>query len=235
MTLIEFFIENTQILKLMIIALALLLFSISDLKKRSIKFFSAMLFLIIGIAFFFAHYDNNSEFYESNNTILLFLFIPALIVFTFLGIIGMGDLFVLAGVMLLTPYNYIHNDTIVSTLLTNSLLFYLLVFPLNVIRNIIDNRKGDLFYGLEETRANKIKALIFGHKAKQGNKGFILQKGNKLDFKFKNVNKTQFNETLNVWIIPAYPFIPFILMGFIAQLILGDMLGLGDYLNWKFR
>jgi len=219
----------------MVIICALTVFSVSDMKKRSIKFFSALLFLIIGLAFFFAHYDNNSEFYQNNNQYLLILFVPALIVCTFLGIIGIGDLFVLTGVMLLTPYNYIHNDTIISTLLTNSLLFYLLVFPLNVFRNYLDHRKNNIFYDLDESKANKIKALIFGHRAKQGNKGFILQKGNKLDFKFKNVNKTQFNETLNIWIVPAYPFIPFILMGFVAQLIIGDMLGLGDYINWKFR
>lgn len=222
-------------MKIMLIGIALIVFSISDFKKRSVKFFSSMAFLSIGILLFFANYDNNSEFYESNNHVLVLIFIPALLGFTLLGIIGLGDLIILSGVMLLTPYGFIQNDTIVSTLLTNSLLFYLLVFPFNVFRNYLDSRKENIFEGIDETRSNKIKAVIFGHRAKIGNRGFIMQKDNKFSFKFKNVNKTQFNETLNVWIVPAYPFIPFILMGFIAQLIIGDMLGLGDYINWKFR
>ena len=230
---IAYFTNHISEFKLILITLSLIAFSVSDFKKRSIKMLSALLFLLIAVSFFMSNYDENSKFFLENTTYLL-IFIALVSVFTFIGMIGIGDLFVLTSVMLLTPYEFL-DGIMISTLLTNSLLFYLLVFPYNLIRNFLDSRKNNIFEGINETNLNKLKALLLAHRSKKGNYGFLLQNNTHFNFKFKNVNRTQFNEKIGVWIIPAYPFIPFILLGFVAQLFIGDLLGIGDYLNWKFR
>lgn len=118
--------------------------------------------------------------------------------------------------------------------LSNAVIFSLSQIGFNLISNAAYASKnpGRLFEGLEhESIGKKIVAVAIGYKT-ENRPGYAFPIEQTVDgrrqFSFvpKNAEKTEYELRCNVWVTRGTPFLAFMLAGFIAMLLLGDVASL---------
>ena len=219
-----FEISNIRILS------ALIMLSIAtstDLWKREINDILWIVFGAISIVLiFFEPSITNSII---NIGISLIIAPVALLIGRF-GIFGGADALGLIVLAALAPQLSLSENTVTPfTTLTNAIIVSITPIFLNLIRNLIAiTRHKNIFEGFEETRLKKIFAVFLGYRAKHPKYSFAIEKieGNckKIDFSFHHAENTEFCDKPDTWITPGIPYILYITVGFVIQLLFGDII-----------
>lgn len=153
----------------------------------------------------------------------------ALVVWRF-GFFGGADAFcliVLAGLAPMTSLQPVQITPL--TTLTNAAIISIAPFFVNLARNLLAiSGKKDIFDGFEETRLNKVVALFIGYRAKNPRHSFSMERlvgGKKrLNFGFHHAENAEFCNTMDTWVTPGIPYIIYIALGFVVQIIYGDLI-----------
>ncbi|MGH9999471.1 MAG: A24 family peptidase C-terminal domain-containing protein [Nitrosopumilaceae archaeon] len=219
-----FEISNIRILS------ALIMLSIAttiDIWKREINDILWIVFGAISIVLiFFEPSITNSII---NIGISLIIAPVALLIWRF-GIFGGADALGLIVLAALAPQLSLSENTVTPfTTLTNAIIISITPIFLNLIRNLLAIiRHKNIFEGFEETRLKKIFAVFLGYRAKYPKYSFAIEKieGNrkKIDFSFHHAENTEFCDKPDTWITPGIPYILYITVGFVVQLLFGDII-----------
>jgi len=219
-------------IRIVICLITLTIASIMDLRKREI---SDKIWLgsgIISIIIFIIDYNNIN--------ILSYLITAGIIsILSYIiyraGLFGGADAKALIIISLLIP-NYDINNSIHNivplVVLTNSLLLTLFNITHNIIRNSISILKGnDIFHDFNTSFLRKLLAFMIGFRVNKINGYLFLMEercaNGKKRFRF-NINAyDEFaQDTKDVWVTPALPFIIYITIGFVITVVYGDILGM---------
>jgi preflagellin peptidase FlaK len=201
--------------------------SIFDIRKREIN---DLLWIGFGAVAFVMFIISGDLWGAAKMIGLSMIIAPIVLVIWRLGIFGGADalcLIVLAG---LAPMGSIYGTGVTPiTPLTNAAVISVIPIFVNLVRNLLAiSRKQDIFEGLDETRLNKIIAVFVGYKAKNPKFSFSIERseGNhkRLDFGFRHAENAQFCSDSETWVTPGIPYIIFITVGFIIQIIYGDII-----------
>ncbi len=219
-----FEISNIRILS------ALIMLSIAttiDIWKREINDILWIVFGAISIVLiFFEPSITNSII---NIGISLIIAPVALLIWRF-GIFGGADALGLIVLAALAPQLSLSGNTVTPfTTLTNAIIISITPIFLNLIRNLIAiSRHKNIFEGFEETRLKKIFAVFLGYRDKYPKYSFAIEKieGNrkKIDFSFHHAENTEFCDKPDTWVTPGIPYILYITVGFVVQLLFGDII-----------
>lgn len=219
-----FEISNIRILS------ALIMLSIAttiDIWKREINDILWIVFGAISIVLiFFEPSITNSII---NIGISLIIAPVALLIWRF-GIFGGADALGLIVLAALAPQLSLSGNTVTPfTTLTNAIIISITPIFLNLIRNLIAiSRRKNIFEGFEETRLKKIFAVFLGYRDKYPKYSFAIEKieGNrkKIDFSFHHAENTEFCDKPDTWVTPGIPYILYITVGFVVQLLFGDII-----------
>ncbi|MGI0003246.1 MAG: A24 family peptidase C-terminal domain-containing protein [Nitrosopumilaceae archaeon] len=198
-----------------------------DIWKREINDILWIVFGAISIVLiFFVPSITNSII---NIGISLIIAPVALLIWRF-GIFGGADALGLIVLAALAPQLSLSENTVTPfTTLTNAIIISITPVFLNLIRNLIAiTRHKNIFEGFEETRLKKIFAVFLGYRAKYPKYSFAIEKieGNckKIDFSFHHAENTEFCDKPDTWITPGIPYILYITVGFVVQLLFGDII-----------
>ena len=215
---------------LMRIAIALCMLAIAsilDIRKREIN---DVLWIGFG-AVAFVLFITSGDLWGTARLIGLSMIIaPIAIVIWRLGIFGGADAFCLIVLAGLAPMASIYGTWVTPiTPLTNAAIVSIIPLFANLARNLFAiSRKQNIFEGLDETRLNKIIAIFVGYRAKNPKFSFSIERseGNnkKLNFGFQHAENTQFCSSVETWVTPGIPYIIYITVGFILQIIYGDVI-----------
>ena len=155
---------------------------------------------------------------------------PMVLIIWRIGFFGGADAFAIIVLAALVPQITLTDGMITPfTILTNAVLISIIPLFLNLFRNVIEiARKNDIFEGFNEPTGKKITAMFLGYKAKNPKYGFSIEKKagktKKLNLVLHHAEYAEFCSTPNTWITPGVPYMLFILAGFIAQLLFGDVI-----------
>ena len=155
---------------------------------------------------------------------------PMVLIIWRIGFFGGADAFAIIVLAALVPQITLTDGMITPfTILTNAVLISIIPLFLNLFRNVIEiTRKNDIFEGFNEPTGKKITAMFLGYKAKNPKYGFSIEKKagktKKLNLVLHHAEYAEFCSTPNTWITPGVPYMLFILAGFIAQLLFGDVI-----------
>ena len=115
------------------------------------------------------------------------------------------------------------------TAFTNSVLLSALLPVFFLVVNLFKIIKGEkIFEGFEDSRASKIKALFLGTRRKQtGRFDYSMEK--KVEGKKTfNISLGKIDEDFavgkDIWVSPGIPLLVFVMLGFIATVLFGDLL-----------
>lgn len=212
-----------------IVALAMLgIGTFLDIKNREIHDFYWIVFGAIAVLLLVLQFDD-SEFIDSLVISVIFL-IPISIGLWYFGIFGGADAFALIVLSVLAPSSGVTENLVGPlTILTNASIFAIASMFVNAIINLKKIlTKENIFEGFDESRSKKILACFIGTKQKNPKHSFSIEtiKDGKKKFVFllHHAEKTDYCDTKNTWVTPGLPFILYIMLGFIAQLIVGDLL-----------
>jgi len=145
------------------------------------------------------------------------------------GIFGGADALGLIVLAALAPQLSLSGNTVTPlTTLTNAAIISVAPVFLNLIRNLIAlSKHKNIFEGFEETKLKKISAMFLGYRAKNPKYSFAIEKveGNhkKIDFSFHHAENTEFCDKPDTWVTPGIPYILYITVGFVVQLLFGDI------------
>ncbi len=219
-------------IRIAICLITLIIASIMDLRKREISdkvwLGSGIISIIINIIDY-----NNVNILNYLITLGIISILSYIIYRT--GLFGGADAKALIIISLLIPTyninNSIHN-IVPLVVLTNSLLLTLFNITHNIIRNSISLLKGDdIFHGFNASFLKKLLAFMIGFRVSKINGYLFLMEeqctNGKKQFRF-NINAyDEFaQDTKDVWVTPALPFIIYITIGFVIMLVYGDILGM---------
>jgi archaeal preflagellin peptidase FlaK len=205
----------------------LLIASILDVRKREINDilwigFGAVAVMLIIIS---------SDPWSTIKTVGVSMIIaPIVLVVWRLGMFGGADAFCLIVLGMLAPMTSLQDNPITPlTTLTNAAIISIVPLFANLTRNLIAlSRKEDIFNGLNETKLNKMIALFVGYRAKNPHHCFSMERieGNqrRLNLGLQHAETTEFCKTTDMWVTPGIPYIIYISLGFVIQIIYGDVL-----------
>lgn len=115
-------------------------------------------------------------------------------------------------------------------LLSNAVLLSLARLLANVAKNAWYGVKHQtaLFAGMEsETAARKALAVLLGHRSDGAGFAFLMESRHggmrRFDFSLKNAEETPFESRKGVWVMPGMPFLVYMLAGFVAMILGGDL------------
>ena len=194
----------------------LLICSYEDIKTREVDDRIWLIFSPIGII------------------ITLIITIIVSIIIYYSKLVGGADSKSLISISFLDPINLnkntIHPFTSII-ILTNSCIISLIIpfmiFIYNLYRIL---NKENIFEGFEEEKLyRKIFALFIGYKTKNIKKRFATSIEKNINGKKKFVfslleNEIEFIENKDTWVTPSLPLIVFILIGYIINILYGDIL-----------
>ena len=153
---------------------------------------------------------------------------PVVLIIWRIGFFGGADAFAIIVLAVLVPQITFSNGMITPfTILTNAVLISIIPLFLNFFRNLIEiAKKNDIFEGFREPLGKRIMAMFLGYRAKNPKYGFSIEKktgkNKKLNLVLHNAEYAEFCTTANTWITPGVPYMLFITVGFIVQLLYGD-------------
>ena len=212
-----------------LIALAMLgIATFLDIKNREISDFYWIVFGSIAVLLLVLQFDD-TEFVYSLVISVIFL-VPISIGLWYFGIFGGADAFALIVLSVLAPSSSV-TENLVSplTILVNASIFAIVPMFVNVIINLKKIlTKENIFEGFDEPKFKKILACFIGTKQKNPRHSFSIEttKDGKKKFVFSlhHAEKADYCDTQNTWVTPGLPFVLYIMLGFISQLIVGDIL-----------
>jgi len=155
-----------------------------------------------------------------------------------IGFFGGADAFALITIAILAPQmTFGENIVTPFTVMTNAALFSIIPLFVNAARNLIEIlKKNNIFEGFQESYSKRIIAMFVGYRAKNPKFSFSMeqQSGNvkKLSLSFKHAETSEYCTKPNTWVTPAIPYMLFITIGFLAQLIYGDLIFQVFNINW---
>jgi preflagellin peptidase FlaK len=218
---------DTDNLRILLALLMLLIASFYDVWKREVNDALWIAFGIVSVVLIFFE----PELLVALKGVGISLIIaPIVLIIWRAGIFGGADALGLIVLAALAPHATLSQSQITPfTTLTNAAILSTAPIFLNLIRNLIAiSKHQDIFLGLEETKRNKIIAMFLGYRAKNPKHSFSIEKieGNhkKLDFSFRNVERSEFNNGSDVWVTPGIPYMIYITAGFVVQIIFGDII-----------
>ncbi|MGI0041781.1 MAG: A24 family peptidase C-terminal domain-containing protein [Nitrosopumilaceae archaeon] len=198
-----------------------------DIWKREINDILWIVFGAISIVLiFFEPSITNSII---NVGISLIIAPVALLIWRF-GIFGGADALGLIVLAALAPQLSLSENIVTPfTILTNAIIISITPIFLNLIQNLIAiARHKNIFDGFEETRLKKIFAIFLGYRAKNPKYSFAIEKiegtRKKIDFSFHHAENTEFCDKPDTWVTPGVPYILYITVGFVIQLLFGDII-----------
>lgn len=155
---------------------------------------------------------------------------PLVLIIWRIGFFGGADAFAIIVLAALVPQITLTDGMITPfTILTNAVIISIIPLFFNLFRNLFEiARKNDIFEGFNEPIGKKITAMFLGYKAKNPKYGFSLEKkagkNKKLNLVLHHAEYAEFCNTTNTWITPGVPYMLFIAVGFVAQLLYGDII-----------
>lgn len=155
---------------------------------------------------------------------------PLVLIIWRIGFFGGADAFAIIVLAALVPQITLTDGMITPfTILTNAVIISIIPLFFNLFRNLFEiARKNDIFEGFNEPIGKKITAMFLGYKAKNPKYGFSLEKkagkNKKLNLVLHHAEYAEFCNTPNTWITPGVPYMLFIAVGFVAQLLYGDII-----------
>ena len=218
---------DTDNLRISLAVLMLLIASFYDVWKREVNDALWIAFGIVSVVLIFFE----PELLVALKGVGISLIIaPIALIIWRAGIFGGADALGLIVLAALAPHATLSQSQVTPfTTLTNAAILSTAPIFLNLIRNLIAiSKHQDIFLGFEETKRNKIIAMFLGYRAKNPKHSFSIEKieGNhkKLDFSFRNVERSEFNNGSDVWVTPGIPYMIYITAGFVVQIIFGDII-----------
>jgi preflagellin peptidase FlaK len=202
--------------------------SLQDLRFRQVSDYLWMGFGIFAIILFFIQLDD-SLFLNSIFLSMIFL-VPTSLVLWYFGLFGGADALALIVLSSLAPFATFTDETITPfTILVNASLAIVGFLFFNLFRNlrkIFQNEK--IFKDFEESTTNKILACLFGTISKNPKFCFPMQEiidgKKKFTFRIHHAENTRYCDEPNSWVSPGMPFIIFIMVGFLLQIVFGDII-----------
>ena len=221
-------IESLIELNLLRIVLAFVMLgyaSYTDVTKREI---SDLVWIIFGaLAAVLLIFEPNLS--EALMTIgISLVVVPVVLIIWRIGFFGGADAFAIIVLAALVPQITLSDGMITPfTIFTNAVLISIIPLFLNLSRNLIEiAKKNDIFEGFKEPVGKRIMAMFLGYRAKNPKYGFSIEKkagkNKKLNLVLHNAEYAEFCITPNTWITPGVPYMLFITVGFIVQLLYGD-------------
>lgn len=205
----------------------LIIASILDVWKREINDVLWVVFGAIAIILIFAESFSNQILIDVAFSLII---TPIALVLWRMGFFGGADAFSLIVLAALAPQLTLTENFVTPlTTLTNAALFSITILLANFIRNLIAILNHvDIFSGFDEKKSKKICAMFLGYRAANPKYGFSIEKPNgvhkKLDFSIHHAENSEFCKTKDTWITPGIPFMIYITVGFVIQLIFGDII-----------
>ena len=211
-----------------ILALAMLgIACASDIKKREI---SDIIWIVFGaIAAILIPFSGNiiEELFKIGIAMIV---APIAIIIWRVGLFGGADAFALIVLAGLVPNVSLSQGTITPfTTLTNAVLLSIIPMLVNVTRNtILLASKHDIFEGFNESKKKKMFAMFVGYRAANPKFGFSIEqkqgKYKKLNLTLQHAEYAEFCTKKDTWITPGIPYMIFIAVGFVIQLVYGDII-----------
>jgi preflagellin peptidase FlaK len=212
------------------IMLALIMLSIAttfDIWKREIN---DVLWIIFGaIAVILIFFEPNIDEFILNIGISLIIVPIALLIWR-VGIFGGADAFGLIVLAALAPQLSLSENLVTPlTTLTNAVIISIVPILLNVFRNLFElSKHKNIFEGFQENRFKKISAIFLGYRAKNPKYSFSIERiegeHKKIDFSFHHAENSEFCTKPDTWVTPGIPYILYITVGFVVQILMGDII-----------
>jgi preflagellin peptidase FlaK len=155
---------------------------------------------------------------------------PVVLIIWRMGLFGGADSFGIIVLAALAPQITLSEGVITPfTILTNTVLISIAPLFFNFFRNIVEIlKKNNIFEGFDEPTGKRIMAMFLGYRAKNPKYGFSIEKKvgkqKKLNLVLHHAEYAEFCSTPNTWITPGVPYMVFITVGFIIQLLYGDII-----------
>ena len=201
--------------------------SYTDVTKREISDFVWVIFGAVSVVLLIFEPNLSDALINIGFSLIV---APMVLIIWRIGFFGGADAFAIIVLAALVPQITLTDGMITPfTILTNAVLISIIPLFLNLFRNVIEiTRKNDIFEGFNEPTGKKITAMFLGYKAKNPKYGFSIEKKagktKKLNLVLHHAEYAEFCSTPNTWITPGVPYMLFILAGFIAQLLFGDVI-----------
>lgn len=218
---------DLNIIRIIIAMCMLAVASILDIRKREIN---DILWIGFGAVAVLMIFLSNDIWFTLKTTGLAMIIAPIALVAWRFGLFGGADAFCIIVLAALAPMATVSSHEITPlTTLTNAAIISIIPIFVNLSRNLFAiSKKENIFEGFDETRLNKIVAVLVGYKAKNPKYGFSIEKTEgdqkRLDFGFRHAEKTQFCSTSETWVTPGIPYVIYITFGFVVQIIYGDII-----------
>jgi len=199
--------------------------SYTDVTKREISDFVWIIFGALAVVLIIFE-PNLSE--ALVNIGISLIVAPVVLIIWRIGFFGGADAFAIIVLAALVPQITFSDGMITPfTILTNAVLISIIPLFLNFFRNLIEiTKKNDIFEGFREPIGKRIMAMFLGYRAKNPKFGFSIEKkagkNKKLNLVLHNAEYAEFCTAPNTWITPGVPYMLFITVGFIVQLLYGD-------------
>lgn len=220
-------ISDINLIRIVLALVMLAIGGIFDIWKREVHDYLWVVFGGIGLVVLLIEPEPMDAIYS----ILFALIIaPVSIIIWRIGLFGGADAFALIALALIAPQiTLIESEITPLTTLSNAAVLIIIPLIINVLRNISSIiRHENIFEGFNETKYRKILACIYGYKAKQPKYGFSIErkrgKLKKFSFKAHHAENENFSTKPNTWITPGIPYLLLIIVGFVIQLLYGDLI-----------
>ncbi len=214
-------------LRILLAVLMLSVASIYDVWKREINDVLWIAFGITSVILIFFEPDLLTTLKGIGISLLI---APIALIIWRVGMFGGADALGLIVLAALAPHATLSASQITPfTTLTNAAILSILPIFLNIIRNLIAiSKHRDIFLGFQETKLNKIIAMFLGYRAKNPKYSFPIERiegdHKKLDFSFRNAERAEFSKASDTWVTPGIPYMIYITVGFVVQLLFGDII-----------
>ncbi|MGC1709310.1 MAG: A24 family peptidase C-terminal domain-containing protein [Nitrosotalea sp.] len=218
---------DLNVLRISIALCMLLIASILDMRKREIN---DILWIGFGVVAAILILISGDPWSTVKSVGISMIIAPIVLVIWRLGVFGGADAFCLIVLASLAPMISLHDYQITPlTTLTNAAIISTMPLFVNLGRNLIAvSRKEDIFNGIKETKLNKVVALFVGYRAKTPKHSFSMERieGNqrRLNLGLQHAETTEFCKTSDTWVTPGVPYIIYISLGFVIQIIYGDII-----------
>jgi preflagellin peptidase FlaK len=115
-------------------------------------------------------------------------------------------------------------------LLSNAAILSFAHVVINMMKNMQyrSRHQSTLFEGIEgESLARKAMAIMLGHRSDGSGFAFLMERNygsfKKFDFSLKSAENTPFEFQVGVWVMPAIPFLVYMLAGLTVMILIGDL------------
>ncbi|QLH07847.1 peptidase [Nitrosopumilus ureiphilus] len=201
--------------------------SIIDIKNREVPDMLWIVFGVVAVVMIFFEDDMIESLTLIAFSMILAPFVLLIWRFGFFGGADALSLIVLAG---LAPLATLDTNVVTPfTTFSNAVLFMTLLVPINLVRNVFAMLSHEnIFYGFKESKFRKMIAMFFGFRSKNPKFSFSIERmegsHKKFDFSLHHADTEPFCNSPKTWVTPGVPLILFITVGFVIQILFGDII-----------